>query len=212
MHFSSYHIPYAKMEQLSVTCNNLEDIVKDLELVGTGNFSKVYKLDEDLVLKVIEDPEPVADEIRLLTGLNGTGITPQVYYCAICSNAAFLVMEYLKGQTLLDFVDRYEDMGEIPVSFLQWLIPRLMTKLTLLHKNHIQHNDLHPGNVFVTLVDNQPIDVFLIDLGNSSAWSSNNEDFDYFATTLINGYGVSKEVLERLTSRTVNIIDPFDPD
>lgn len=74
------------------------------------------------------------------------------------NNTAYIVMEYLEGETLREKIEREKHIDF--VESLNYIIP-ILDALTEIHKEGILHRDISPDNIFVTN-DNQ---VKLIDFG-----------------------------------------------
>ena len=72
----------------------------------------------------------------------------------------YIVMEFLEGQSLSDFILMYHRKG-MPVNKALDIVKRLGSALSYAHEKHIIHCDFKPGNAFITK-DNE---VKVIDFG-----------------------------------------------
>jgi formylglycine-generating enzyme required for sulfatase activity/tRNA A-37 threonylcarbamoyl transferase component Bud32 len=87
-----------------------------------------------------------------------------IYDYAQSDAGAYLVMEYLDGETLADVIDR-ED--QLPLESVVLLITRIASPLAAAHDEQIVHRDLKPDNIFVLPDPDHPGDVRvkLLDFG-----------------------------------------------
>lgn len=74
------------------------------------------------------------------------------------NNTAYIVMEYLNGETLTDYLEKYGIIDE--ATAIAMLMP-VMESLKRVHKEGILHRDIAPDNIFLT----KDADVKLIDFG-----------------------------------------------
>lgn len=191
-----------------VNCSTIRNLVADLPVIGSGNFSTVYKLDNEKILKVVNSGlHTFSQELKIMETLNETNVTPYMYHGGICLDTGFVVMEYLHGDTFSNYVNQFSFLGYIPPDFLTWFIPLLLEKLRIMHSCGIQHNDLHGDNIFITMKNGFPHNVYIIDVGQASEYTDNNEDFNYFATTLINVFNVPIDLLENLSGQKIEMVD-----
>lgn len=71
----------------------------------------------------------------------------KVFDCIAENETAYIIMEYLEGETLKDFLDR---QGTVPEDkTLEMLMP-VMESLQNVHKAGILHRDIAPDNIFIT--------------------------------------------------------------
>jgi eukaryotic-like serine/threonine-protein kinase len=131
--------------------------------IGEGGMGEVYRardtrLDRTVAIKVLladfaHDPDRrqrFEREARLVASLNH----PQI--CALHdvgdataddgSTRAYLVMEYLEGETLADRIAR----GPLPLHHVAQYGAAIAHALDAAHRQHIVHRDLKPGNVMLT--------------------------------------------------------------
>ena len=77
------------------------------------------------------------------------------------NNTAYIVMEYIDGETLSRYVGRN---GPITASYLRELVLPLLRDLAAVHKNGLIHRDISPDNIMVTAQNGQ---LKLIDFGTA---------------------------------------------
>jgi len=100
------------------------------------------------------------DEARRLAKFqNETGIV-KVFDSFIENDTAYIVMEYLEGETLADLLKREGRVSEYEA--IEMLTP-IMMSLKVVHDAGILHRDIAPDNIFIT----NGGDIKLIDFGAS---------------------------------------------
>ena len=139
-----------------------------LDAIGAGGMGEVYKakdtrLDRIVAVKTLLPHIAAAPDLRERFEREARAIS-QLSHVNICTlfdvgeqdQTAFLVMEYLEGETLAARIAK----GPIPVEqALPWAI-QIASALNAAHRQGILHRDLKPGNVMLT-----PAGVKLLDFG-----------------------------------------------
>ena len=126
--------------------------------IGTGGMGEVYRardtrLNRDVAIKIL--PAGIADnpvrrvrferEAQAISRLNHPNIC-SVYDVGTQDGIAYLVMEYIDGESLAQRVRR----GPIPAATaVRWAI-QIAAALDAAHRRGIIHRDLKPANVMVT--------------------------------------------------------------
>jgi len=126
-----------------------------LSLIGAGGISEVYRardtrLGRTVALKTLRPdklsrPERFHLEARVVSRLSHPHIC-SVYDVGEENGTAFLVMEYLEGQTL---ASRLDD-GAIPLAQALKYGVEICEALAEAHRHGIVHRDVKPGNVMLT--------------------------------------------------------------
>ncbi len=126
--------------------------------VGAGGMGEVYKardtrLDRTVAIKVL--PEAMAGdpqfrarfdrEARIISQLDHPHICA-LYDVGEQNGAAFLVMQYLEGETLADRLAK----GALPLDQALKTAIEIASALDKAHRAAIVHRDLKPGNVMLT--------------------------------------------------------------
>lgn len=106
-----------------------------------------------------ETMESFEGEARLLSRFKHPGIV-RVYDIFEENGTAYLVMEFLKGQTL---GKRLEKQGRLPPGEVERIARKLLEALEVVHKAGLLHRDIKPDNVFL----HQDGRVVLIDFGSA---------------------------------------------
>jgi serine/threonine protein kinase/Tol biopolymer transport system component len=131
------------------------EVIKPL---GTGGMGEVYRardtrLNRDVAIKIL--PPGIADnpvrrarferEAQAISRLNHPNICA-VYDVGTQEGVAYLVMEYIEGESLAERLRR----GPVPpVTALRWAI-QIAGALDAAHRRGIVHRDMKPANVMVT--------------------------------------------------------------
>ena len=103
-------------------------------------------------------------EAQLLFGLRAPGIV-QVHDAFQENGTAYIVMEYLKGQTLEERIQRE---GQIPADEVQRLAQTLGQALEAVHAQNLLHRDIKPANIMLTSEGR----VVLIDFGSARVFQT----------------------------------------
>ncbi|WP_222592831.1 serine/threonine protein kinase [Meiothermus hypogaeus] len=123
---------------------NSRNVVPPTSLLGTG---------------FAETMEKFEDEARVLSRFNHPGIV-RVFDIFEENGTAYLVMEFLKGQTL---GKRIEKQGKLEAREVQDIALKLLDALEVVHSAGMLHRDIKPDNVFL----HQDGRVVLIDFGSA---------------------------------------------
>lgn len=124
---------------------------------GTGRVVKAFDkiLEMDVAIKILS-PKLTADkdalkslknEVRITLGLNHHHIL-RIYNLEKSGDRYLVVMEYLKGRTVADYLRDNPD-GFAP-RFAASLLEVVSSALSYAHGHGILHRDLTPGNLFLT--------------------------------------------------------------
>ncbi|WP_141330994.1 serine/threonine-protein kinase [Myxococcus sp. AB025B] len=130
-----------------------------LEQLGSGGMSVVYKgldtaLDREVAVKVLhphlagkdESRRRLAREARAVAKLHHPNILEVFDFSAADAQDAFIVTEYIRGQTLKAVLDE----GPMdPPELAAMVIHELAAALTHAHEAGVIHRDLKPENVMV---------------------------------------------------------------
>jgi len=130
-----------------------------LEQLGSGGMSVVYKgldtaLDREVAVKVLhphlagkdESRRRLAREARAVAKLHHPNILEVFDFSSADAQDAFIVTEYIRGQTLRTFLDE----GPMdPPELAAMVIHELAAALAHAHEAGVIHRDLKPENVMV---------------------------------------------------------------
>jgi eukaryotic-like serine/threonine-protein kinase len=131
------------------------EIVADL---GAGGMGVVYRahdltLNRDVAIKVLPSERALSERARArfkrealaASALNHPNIVT-IYEIASEGGVDFLVMEYVRGSTLLSLLRK----GTLPMQEAMRYLMQIADALTKAHAAGIIHRDLKPGNIMVT--------------------------------------------------------------
>ena len=102
------------------------------------------------------------EEGRKLSHMNGIDGVVHMYDCFEANNTAYIVMEYLRGETLAALLEREGSLTEQQTKELA--VP-LLQALQEVHSKGIIHRDIAPDNIFLARDDEDRLTVKLIDFG-----------------------------------------------
>ena len=152
-----------------------------IKTIGEGTFGKVklslhLPTKEYVAIKILEksrihdkeELERVEKEIKYLKMLNHPNII-QIYEVIENQENFYIVMEYVSGGELFNYIVEHEKLDEKEASFF---FSQLIYGIKEIHKNKICHRDMKPENLLLT--ENKLIKI--IDFGLS------NEYTDYLTT------------------------------
>src|SRR6266699_2849530 len=129
-----------------------------LSALGAGGMGEVYRardtrLDRTVAIKVLPDTLAADPHFRERFDREARAIS-QLTHPHICTlydvgeqqGTAFLVMEYLDGETLADRLKK----GALPLDEALKTAIHIADALSAAHRHGIVHRDLKPGNVMLT--------------------------------------------------------------
>jgi len=150
-------------------------VVYEAMQLGAGNFRKVVavKLIREEYSAIEEFQRNFIGEARLVADLIHTNIV-QTYHLGQVGGQYFMVMEFVRGVNLEQFIERHRQMAKsIPLDLAAFIVSRIARGLTYAHMKcdregrhlNIVHRDIGPKNVLVALEG----DVKLTDFGIAKA-------------------------------------------
>jgi Tol biopolymer transport system component len=129
-----------------------------VSLLGAGGMGEVYKardtrLDRDVAVKVLASGSSASEEMKQRFEREARAVS-QLAHPHVCAlydvgthgGTAYLVMEYLEGETLATRIAK----GPLPLERLLALGIQMADALECAHRQGIVHRDLKPGNVMLT--------------------------------------------------------------
>jgi serine/threonine-protein kinase len=143
--------------------------------LGAGNFRKsvAVKLIREEYSAIEEFQNNFIGEARLVADLIHTNIV-QTYHLGQVGGQYFMVMEFVRGMNLEQFIEKHRQIGrQIPVDLAAFIISRIARGLTYAHQKRdrdgrplrIVHRDIGPKNVLLAYEG----DVKLTDFGIAKA-------------------------------------------
>ncbi|MHC4829193.1 MAG: serine/threonine protein kinase [Planctomycetota bacterium] len=129
--------------------------------IGAEGFEKQVAI-KVLKDKAAQDPlyrRQIADEARLCANLVHENIV-QIYQLLLNKGRYMVVMEYVEGVSLRQFIDRHTQKGErVPVELAAFITSRVCRALNYAHTQRdaeerplgIVHRDICPNNILISL-------------------------------------------------------------
>ena len=137
----------------------LDNRYKILEKVGSGGMASVYKaqdilLDRIVAVKILHskyasDHDFVVrfrQEAQAAAKLSHPNIV-NIYDVGYDENAHYIVMEYVRGETLKEYIEKH---GHLPINTSIQITFDIGEALEHAHANGIVHCDIKPHNILVT--------------------------------------------------------------
>ncbi len=150
-------------------------VVYEAHQLGAGNFRKVVavKLIREEYSAIEEFQNNFIGEARLVADLIHTNIV-QTYHLGQVGGQYFMVMEFVRGVNLEQFIEQHKKLGKsIPLDLAAFVVSRIARGLTYAHTKcdrenrhlNIVHRDIGPKNVMIAYEG----DVKLTDFGIAKA-------------------------------------------
>ena len=150
-------------------------VVYEAHQLGAGNFRKVVavKLIREEYSAIEEFQNNFIGEARLVADLIHTNIV-QTYHLGQVGGQYFMVMEFVRGVNLEQFLDQHRKVNKpIPIDLAAFIVSRIARGLTYAHNKcdregrhlNIVHRDIGPKNVMLAYEG----DVKLTDFGIAKA-------------------------------------------
>src|SRR6266496_944078 len=137
---------------------------KLLQQLGEGANGVVYrayqeKLDDEVAIKIISAErakdtnliQTLNHEAKVLRKLKAYNIIPVYDYWQDKDGSAYLVMPYLPGGSLSQYL---ETKGRLSIDQAIRLINQVANALAAAHQKDIIHRDVKPGNILLDEVNN----------------------------------------------------------
>ncbi len=150
-------------------------VVYEAQQLGAGNFRKIVavKLIREEYSAVEEFQKNFIGEARLVADLIHTNIV-QTYHLGQVGGQYFMVMEFVRGVNLEQFLDHHRKLNKsIPIDLAAFIVSRVARGLTYAHGKcdregrhlNIVHRDIGPKNIMIAYEG----DVKLTDFGIAKA-------------------------------------------
>jgi serine/threonine protein kinase len=146
--------------------------------IGSGGMGEVYEATHDRLAHryavkflhpgVRDHPEALPRfmrEAQITSRLRHPGIVSVVDFNTLPDGVAYLVMEYLEGESLGKLLAR---TGPLPIARVVDITEQISSALTAAHLQGVVHRDMHPQNVFVVPgTEGQSARIKILDFGIS---------------------------------------------
>ena len=107
----------------------------------------------------LQERESILHEARLIASLSSPNIL-NVHDMFLENGTAYIVMEYLEGQTLQERID---SLGRLSMADVQTIALDTCEALAEIHSNQLLHRDIKPANIMLT----EDLRTVLIDFGSA---------------------------------------------
>ena len=198
------------IEEFNAPSKSFKHNYKKICILGKGAFGKVYKVKEIATDKIFAvkqisinnselNYELVLKEINVLSNISHPNIVKYYKYYEE-SNKIYIIMEYLEGGTLKEFINN--EKNKINEDICRIIIKQILNALNHLHYiDDICHRDIKPENIMFGLKDNINT-IKLIDFGLSSN-SFEHKNYLENCGTLI--YMAPEQISNKIYSKSVDI-------
>lgn len=137
------------------------------------------------------------NEARIISRMRHPNIV-HIYDTFEENNTVYYVMEYIDGMSLADAIARRGAMSE---EHSRYYISQVAGALHHVHRNHILHLDVKPGNIMLRRSDNRAI---LIDFGISKGYDDDGNPLSSTYSAVSHGFAP----FEQYTSGAMDVFSP----
>lgn len=175
LHISSVDVAYQWKHALdNAVVSEITDYYTFGEILGTGAYGEVVEATdvrtaEKRAVKIIKrgnsmkTQEHLESEIRVMRSISHPNIVKS-YQIFDLKRTIYIVMEYVRGGDLFDFVSQHDCLTETQSS---QTLHSILQAVEFLHRNGIVHRDLKPENILCAN-DTWPLQVKVSDFGFAS--------------------------------------------
>lgn len=167
------------------------------DFCGRDNMSQVTIGTENNIEVVSKLKVRFLKEVKNLLRLDHPGIV-KVHDVFEDNNTAYIVMDYIEGESLSDIVKKQGHLSE--EKSLRYIC-KIGDALEYIHSQHMTHFDVKPANIMVRKSDDNPI---LIDFGLSKQYDINGDATSTLMQGISNGYSP----IELYNSDSVSTFSP----
>ena len=145
---------------------------KEVFLIGSGNYSRVYfanyvvskKKGKEVAIKVIDlktseeyyRKDFLPQEIKIIRELKHKNII-KIYEILQAENKIYMIMEYAKNKTLLDWLQKF---GTLTENIAHPMFKQILEAIDFMHNRLIAHRDLKIENILLNANNNPLISDF----------------------------------------------------
>ncbi|CAK7229351.1 hypothetical protein SCUCBS95973_007191 [Sporothrix curviconia] len=167
--------------------------------LGQGAFAQVFKAierytGEVYAMKLYNKPQEARwEEPEMLERLKHEHIVRYVAYIRLQGQPAQLIMEYVKGPNLEDYLDPENGYPPLDMADVRDILRQLLDAVSYLHGKKVVHRDIKPDNIVLT--QRSPIHTKLVDFGLATGKKA-------FSTYCGTRFYLAPEVVRRQKSNT----------
>lgn len=128
-----------------------------LQTLGQGSFGQVVQvldtlLDGEVAIKLLNDPNQVLEEARVLAGLREIRNVLPIYHAGSELGQGYIVTAVARGGTVGDRIESNSGAGIPPTDAIRWL-KQACNGISRVHSQGLVHNDIKPTNLFFDETD-----------------------------------------------------------
>ena len=162
-----------------------------LRQIGAGSMGAVYEarhtvLGRRLAVKVLKQDcsnprlkKRFFNEARAAGAITHQNIVQVYDFGLVPSGEPYIVMEYVDGETLQDYMDR---LGAIEPDDAVEIVCQVLSTLDVIHNSGLVHRDIKPSNIMLVKARRPRLFTKLLDFGIAKAV---NEDWDWPTLTRV---------------------------
>lgn len=168
--------PDARLRKLLAPGSLFEEKYRVVSPLGTGSFALVVKarhevMGRDVALKCLkpsvvrsnpEVSERFVNEVQIVSRLRHPNTVTIFDFGQTRDDLAYMVLEYLKGETLDELIERE---GALDEARTIRICRQVLKSLSEAHTLGIVHRDLKPSNIMLTEMHGEPDFVKVLDFG-----------------------------------------------
>lgn len=165
--------------------------------IGQGGMGAVYELlqpaiHKRMALKLLHEEyagrkeivQRFFDEARAVNLIGHPSIVDITDFSHLPDGRPFIIMEYLKGESLEDYL---QAKGGLPEVEVLEILRQICSALAAAHSKHIVHRDLKPENIFLVRNPHQPMRVKVLDFGIAKLRSQDDDAINQTQTGVVLG-------------------------
>ncbi len=146
-----------------------------VRLIGHGGMGTIYEgvhvgLGKRVAIKFFDSMKATHPkaferfhmEAKAASRLNHPSLVAVTDYGVSQSNHTYLIMDLVEGESLAEYIEK---QGQLRYDETIYILQRLSDALGYAHRQGIVHRDLKPGNIMLSQVDDQDLNVQIIDFG-----------------------------------------------
>lgn len=170
--------------------DNLRSIYGDLEKIGEGTYSNVYKTPKNIVIKTFKESRSLnfRHEIIKTNMFYSFDVHREIVFSKLFLHPNIIYCNKLNYKKNIGFFCEYDYIPQtlndislshfVDINFIKELLFQMIGAIKHIHSNGIIHSDIKPHNILVEMKDNK-FKFTLIDFNISQVLIQRENDFDY---------------------------------
>lgn len=171
-----------------------------IKTIGSGGMSEVYLaydkvLDIEIAIKILQkdtdsDISRFRREAEIIERLDNKHIVKIYDFNQTKDNKYYIVMEYIKGTTIKEYIKKY---GKFSPEEVVNITKQILNALGYAHKKNVIHRDIKSNNIMIT--DNKIIKI--MDFGIAKLSHGEEKNLTHAGTVLGTTYYIAPEFLTK---------------